>query len=345
MQTNILEINPKKPQLSKIRQAASVIRGGGLVAFPTETVYGLGANALNPTAVKKIFEAKKRPSDNPLIVHIYDKNDIYLLTRDIPEVADRLIRRFWPGPLTIVLKKSRIVPSVTSGGLDTIAIRMPKNKIALLLIKEAGVPIAAPSANLAGRPSPTLARHVLEDLRGRIEMVVDGGQTKIGIESTVIDLSGKIPTLLRPGRVTLDELQRVIGKLTVHPHLKGKKSKAVFRSPGMRYRHYSPTAKLILIEGSKQNVNKKISELISKYKKESKRIGIMTTDKSFSQKADVKKYVGSKFDRIAANLFKTLREFDLKKVDVILAQGISKKGLGVGIMNRLDKAAYKKLKV
>lgn len=345
MQTKVLKINPKKPQRTRIQQAAKVIRRGGLVAFPTETVYGLGANALNPSAVKKIFVAKKRPLDNPLIVHIYDENDIYLLAKDIPKIADKLMQRFWPGPLTIVLKKSKVVPMVMSGRLDTIAIRMPENKIARSLIKESGVPVAAPSANLAGRPSPTLAKHVLEDLRGRIDVIVDGGQTKIGIESTVIDLSRKRPMLLRPGRVTLEELQKAIGKVDIHPHWKGKKSKTVFRSPGMKYRHYSPTAKLILIEGKKQNVSKKISELITTYAKQRKRVGIMTTDKSFSKRVDVKKYVGSNFNRIAANLFKTLREFDSEKVDVILAQGISQKGLGLGIMNRLNKAAYKKLKV
>lgn len=345
MKTKILKINPKNPQTSKIKEAARLIRQGKLVAFPTETVYGLGANALNPSAVKKIFEAKRRPSDNPLIVHIYAKNDLNLLTREIPKVTEKVIERFWPGPLTIVLKKSRLVPKIITAGLDTVAIRIPKNKIAKLLIKEAGVPISAPSANFAGRPSPTLAKHVVADLEGRIDMVLDGGQTRIGIESTVIDLSRKRPMLLRPGGVTLEELQKVIGRIDIHPSLRGKRSKLVSRSPGMKYRHYSPAAKLILVEGSNKNVNKKISELIKAYKTQRKRVGVMTASRSFPQKADLIKYVGSDFNTIAANLFKTLREFDSKKIDVILAQGISKRGLGLGIMNRLGKAAYKRISV
>lgn len=343
MQTKIIKINPKNPQISKIKEAARLIRQGKLVAFPTETVYGLGANALSHLAVKKIFEAKGRPPDNPLIIHIHDKNDIGLLAKDVPEITEKLIRRFWPGPLTIVLKKTKIVPRITTGGLDTVAIRMPKNKIASLLIKEAGIPIAAPSANVAGRPSPTLASHVWDDLKGRIDLIIDGGQTNIGIESTVIDLSRKKPMLLRPGGVTLEELQKTIGRIDVHPFLRGGKLDSVSRSPGMKYRHYSPAAKLILIEGTKQNVNKKISQLIKMYKKQRKRVGVMTADKTFTQKADMIKYVGSDFDKIAANLFKTLREFDSKKIDVILVQGVSRRGLGLGIMNRLSKAAYKKI--
>jgi L-threonylcarbamoyladenylate synthase len=345
MQTKILKINPRNPQISKIKRAAKLIKQGRLIAFPTETVYGLGANALDSFAVKKVFEAKGRPSDNPLIVHIYNKDDIKILAKDIPEITKKIIDQFWPGPLTIVLKKSRLVPKTTTAGLDTVAIRMPKNKIAKILIKEAGVPVAAPSANFAGRPSPTLAKHVWDDLKGRIDLIIDGGQTAIGIESTVIDLSRKKPMLLRPGGVTLEELQRVIGRIEVHPILKGKKSKTVSRSPGMKYRHYAPIAKLILIEGTRHNVNKKISQLLKTYKKQQKRVGIMTTDKTISQKADMIKYVGSDFSKIATNLFKALREFDSRGIDVILAQGISQKGLGLGIMNRLSKAAYKRIHV
>jgi L-threonylcarbamoyladenylate synthase len=345
MQTKILKINPKNPQISKLRYAAKLIRQGKLVAFPTETVYGLGANALNHFAVRRIFEAKGRPSDNPLIVHIYDENDVELLAKEIPKITKKIIEWFWPGPLTIVLKKSRLVPEITTGGLDTVAIRMPKNKIAKILIKEAGIPIAAPSANFAGRPSPTLAKHVWDDLKGRIDLIVDGGKTDIGIESTVIDLSRKRPMLLRPGGTTLEELQKVIGRIDIHPILKGKKSGSVSRSPGMKYRHYSPVAKLILIEGTKQNINKKISQLLKTYKKQRKRVGLMITDKTFFQNADMIKCVGSDFDKIASNLFKMLREFDSKKMDIILVQGISQKGLGRGIMNRLDKAAFKKILV
>ncbi len=249
-----------------IRQAVRLIRRGEVVAFPTETVYGLGANALNPSAVKKIFEAKGRPADNPLIIHIHNKKDLKKLARDIPEITEKIIEKFWPGPLTIVLKKSKIVPKITTGGLNTVAIRMPQNKIASLLIKEAGVPLAAPSANFFGRPSPTLAKHVSADLAGRISMILDGGKTKIGIESTVIDLTGKTPMLLRPGGVTLEQIQRLLGEIKIHPMIKGKKSKLIHRSPGMKYKHYSPNAKVILIEGPTQNADKKILQLVSRFK-------------------------------------------------------------------------------
>lgn len=345
MQTRILKINPTKPQISRIKQAVQLIRKGEVVAFPTETVYGLGANALNPSAVKKIFEAKGRPADNPLIIHIHDKEDLKRLARDIPEITEKIIEKFWPGPLTIVLKKSKIVPKITTGGLDTVAIRMPKNKIANLLIKESGVPLAAPSANFFGRPSPTLAKHVSEDLAGRISLILDGGKTKIGIESTVIDLTSKTPMLLRPGGITLEQIQEILGAIKIHPIIKGKKSKLIHRSPGMKYKHYSPNAKVILIEGTIQDADKKILQLTNKFKKQQKRVGIMSTQRNYIHKADMIRFVGNSPNKIAANLFKVFREFDEGKIDIILVHGISKKGLGLGIMNRLSKAAHKKIKV
>lgn len=345
MQTRILKINPTKPQISMIKQAVQLIRKGEVVAFPTETVYGLGADALNPSAVKKIFEAKGRPADNPLIIHIHDKEDLKRLARDIPEITEKIIGKFWPGPLTVVLKKSKIVPKITTGGLDTVAIRMPKNKIANLLIKESGVPLAAPSANFFGKPSPTLAKHVSEDLAGRISLILDGGKTKIGIESTVIDLTSKTPMLLRPGGITLEQIQELVGVIKIHPMIKGKKSKLIHRSPGMKYKHYSPNAKVILIEGTIQNADKKILQLINKFKKQQKRVGIMSTQRNHIHKADMTRFVGNSPNKIAANLFKVFREFDEGKIDIILVHGISKKGLGLGIMNRLGKAAHKKIKV
>lgn len=345
MRTKVLRINPKNPEISKIRKAAATLRHGKLVAFPTETVYGLGANALDPRAVEKIFKAKGRPADNPLIVHISDRNDLLFLVKDITPMASSIIEEFWPGPLTIVLKKSEIVPKITTGGLDTVAVRMPENKIARLLIKEAGIPVAAPSANFAGRPSPTTARHVLEDLKGRIDLVVDGGMTRIGIESTVVDLSGKTPVLLRPGGVTLEQLRKLLGRVDIHPVLRGKKAKTIHRSPGMKYRHYSPNAKIVLVRGAKNKVNAKILELLNSFKKQRKKVGVMTTERNFRHKADMIRFVGSDYDAIAANLFRAFREFDSKKIDVVLAQGIGEKGLGFGIMNRLSKAAYKKVKV
>ncbi|QLH08223.1 L-threonylcarbamoyladenylate synthase [Candidatus Nitrosotenuis sp. DW1] len=345
MQTKILKVNNTKPQISAIRQAARLIQKGEIVAFPTETVYGLGADALNPLAVKKVFEAKGRPADNPLIIHIHDKKDLKKLARDMPKITEKITEKFWPGPLTIVLKKSKTVPKITTGGLDTVAIRMPKNKIASLLIKESGVPLAAPSANFFGRPSPTLAKHVSEDLSGRISMILDGGKTRIGIESTVIDLTSKTPMLLRPGGVTLEQIEEIIGTIRIHPIIKGRKSKIMHRSPGMKYKHYSPNAKIILIEGTDRNVDKKILQLISKFKKQKKRIGIMVMQKNHAYKADMVRFVGNSPDKIAANLFKAFREFDEGKIDIILAHGISREGLGLGIMNRLGKAAHMKIKV
>lgn len=341
MRTVVLKINARKPQASKIRYAAGVIRRGNLVAFPTETVYGLGADALDAKAVRKIFVAKGRPADNPLIVHVYDKEDVKDLASDIPHVAEKLISRFWPGPLTIVLKKSKIVPKITTGGLDTVAIRMPKNKIARMLILEAGTPIAAPSANFFGRPSPTLAKHVLEDLDGRISAIIDGGQTRIGIESTVVDVTGKIPMLLRPGSVTLEELRDAVGRVDVHPVLSGKKSGSVHRSPGMKYKHYSPDAQVILIEGKSSLVHVRILRMVQQLNRQGKLVGVITTRNDKYTKNTRRVGTGSKF---AVSLFKIFREFDSKKVDVILVQGIPRKGIGLGIMNRLGKAAYRKIR-
>lgn len=337
MQTRILNVNPKNPNLSQIRQAAKIIRAGKLVAFPTETVYGLGANALDSRAVKKIFDAKGRPSDNPLIIHISDIADLGILSDKIPSAAFDLIDRFWPGPLTLVLKKSKIVPKITTGGLDTVAIRMPKNKIAQALITHSGTPIAAPSANIAGSPSPTLSKHVAEDMMGKISMILDGGPTKIGIESTVIDLSRKTPMLLRPGGITLEQLQKIIGKISIHPIIHGKKTKSMHRSPGMKYQHYSPKARIILIEGS--DANRKILQLYQSYKKQGLRVGVLGSN----VKSDMT-ITQSSQERMAANLFKSFREFDAKKIDIVLARGVDRGGLGLGIMNRLGKAAYKKIK-
>lgn len=341
MQTKILRVNPRNPSISQIRQAAKTIRSGDVVAFPTETVYGLGANALDSKSVRKIFAAKGRPSDNPLIVHISDITEIGILADNIPNMAYDLMERFWPGPLTLVLKKSKIVPKIVTGGLDTVAIRMPKNEIAQAIIREAGVPVAAPSANVASRPSPTMAKHVREDLAGKISMIIDGGPTKIGIESTVVDLSKKTPMLLRPGSVTIEQLREIVGAVKIHPIIFGKKTKTIHRSPGMKYRHYSPSAKIILVEGTK--ANQKISQLLHQYKSQGMQVGILSMEKSHT-KSDLTRFIGSNPSTIAANLFKSFREFDEKKIDIILAQGISQKGLGLGIMNRLGKAAYKKIK-
>lgn len=346
MKTEILKINPINPEKSKIKIAARIIQRGGIVAFPTETVYGLGANALNQKAIKKIFKAKGRPIDNPLIVHIADKKEVYTLAKKVPKEAERLIEKFWPGPLTIILIKSKIVPKTTTAGLETVAIRMPANRIALSLIKETKMPIAAPSANLSGKPSPTRAEHVILDLYGKIDAIIDGSIAKIGVESTVLDLTTNPPTLLRPGGINLQELKEVLGMIEIHPLLKERKiNKIVVKSPGMKYKHYAPKARIIVIEGEYEKVEKKIQQLIGKYKKEGKVVGVMTTNKNNNYKANIIKFMGIESNTIAKNLFKDFREFDKEKVDLIIAEGVSDEGLGFAIMNRLKRASSKIIKV
>jgi len=254
MKTEIIKIDPKDINFKEISYAAKIIREGGLVAFPTETVYGLGADALNPKAVKGIFKAKKRPMDDPIIVHIYSNKEVYKLVNEdkvkrLKKIIEKLMKNFWPGPLTLILKKSEIVPEVVTAGLETIAIRMPSHPIARELIKFSKTSIAAPSANLFGKPSPTKAEHVKEDLYGRINLIIDGGETNIGVESTVLDLTSRIPTILRPGGITLEKLRNVLGEVKVHPTLKGKNIKNLkIKSPGMKYRHYAPNAKVYLLQ-------------------------------------------------------------------------------------------------
>ncbi|WP_258083958.1 L-threonylcarbamoyladenylate synthase [Thermococcus thermotolerans] len=318
----------------KIRIAARFILMGKLVAFPTETVYGLGADALNEEAVKRIFEAKGRPPDNPLIVHISDFDDLRKLARDIPREAKLLAERFWPGPLTMVLPKREEVPYATTGGLDTVAVRMPAHPIALALIK-ASTPIAAPSANISGKPSPTLAEHVIDDFYGRIDCIIDGGETKIGVESTVIDMSSERPTLLRPGGLPLEEIEQVIGEVEIHPAVRGKLVD-VARSPGMKYKHYSPNAQVIVVEGKRENVRAKIAELVEEYRAKGLRVGVMATEE---YGADEFFYLGKTEEEVAKNLFRALRELDKRGVDVIIAEGVEEKGLGFAVMNRLRKAA------
>ncbi|MBA3044359.1 threonylcarbamoyl-AMP synthase, partial [archaeon] len=276
MKTKIIKMDPKKIDRSKINISANIIKKGGTVAFPTETVYGLGANALNTKAVLKIFKAKNRPQDNPLIVHIDDRKEIYRLAESVSKKVEKLINKFWPDPLTLLLKKSKIVPYAVTGGLDTVAIRMPAHPVALALIKESETPIAAPSANLAGRPSPTAAEHVLEDLSGRIDAVIDGGKTRVGVESTILDMTGKYPTILRPGGVTAEELRKVLGVVRVHKLAKAemKIENAVTLAPGMKYRHYAPKTKMILFEGKKKEIVKKIREFIEKH--QDRKIGVLT---------------------------------------------------------------------
>lgn len=342
--TLLLQVNPQNPSNADIKIAADIIKHGGLVAFPTETVYGLGANALNPDAVLALFKAKQRPLDNPPIVHVENVDDVYRLAKCVPAKAELLMKQFWPGPLTLVLERSKIVPDVTVAGLSTVAIRMPKNKIALALIKESQCPIAAPSANLAGKPSPTTAKHVFDDLNGRIDVILDGGPTHIGVESTVLDLSVDPPQILRPGGTSFETLKKVIPDVKLHPFVAAEQEVtfAEARSPGMRHKHYAPKAKLILVEGSVPAVVEKVKELIASCKREGSRVGVLVTDETASKyDADVVKSLGSRFnlDVVAKSLFKLLREFDAENVDVIIAESVPTEGLGLAVMNRLRKAS------
>jgi L-threonylcarbamoyladenylate synthase len=324
MITKILRINPKKPEKNKINQSAKIIKIGGLVAFPTETVYGLGANVFDKKALQNIYRIKGRPHDNPLIVHIENIKDLNILVKQIPKSALELTKKFWPGPLTIILKKSKKISKIATAGLDTIAIRMPDNKIALELIKEAGVPVAAPSANKFTKPSPTLAKHVLEDFKNKIPLIIDGGQTNVGIESTVIDLTSKVPEILRPGEITKEDIEKVLGKVEHGQYTAGHSQSKKIKSPGMKYKHYSPKAKVILVYGK---ITKK---LINRYKGSSakfevNKVAIIRSNKSIKL--------------LAKNLFKKFREFDNKKIDIILIESIKEKGFGLSLMNRIKKAA------
>ncbi len=343
-QTLLLKVNSQKPDLSKIETAARIIQEGGLVAFPTETVYGLGADALNAAAVLALFEAKKRPLDNPPIVHIADVEEVYKLTKEVSEKAELIMQRFWPGPLTLVFKRSSIVPNVTVAGLDTVAIRMPKHKVALALIKQSGCPIAAPSANLAGKPSPTTAHHVYEDLNGRIDAILDGGPATIGVESTVLDLSVDPPMVLRPGGTTFESLKKVLDKVQLHPFVEAEKELTLenMRSPGMKHRHYAPKAEVILVEGTVSAVTSKIKELAEKYSLENLKVGILATDETkVCYQTDVVRSLGSRFNLaiVAQNLFRLLREIDAENVDIILAEGVPSEEMGLAVMNRLRKAS------
>jgi len=347
VKTEVLRINSKKPDDGIIERASSLIRSGEIVAFPTETVYGLGANALDPLAISKIYQIKGRPSDNPLIVHIGDLNMLSGLVSTIPPREMRMIKKFWPGPITLIFKKSKSVPKITTGGLGTVAVRMPRNKIALALIKRSGLPIAAPSANLSGKPSPTNASHVKEDLDGKVKLILDGGKTEIGIESTVIDMTPRIPVILRPGGISKERIEDEIGEIRFHDTLLGirSKSKKINKSPGMKYRHYSPNARVVIVEGSKTRAEEKIIELTKKLKNDGKRVSIMTTNRSLKPNADSVQFLGNNLDTIARNLFANLRKADNDHIDVIVVQGINYNNTGFAIMNRLKKAADHIIKV
>ena len=341
IETKIIEIDPKNIDRDKLRYATEILINGGTVAFPTETVYGLGANALDQEALNKIFQAKGRPSDNPLIVHISKKKDLYSLVREVPEGADLLMEKFWPGPLTLVFKKSQIVPDIVTAGLDTVAIRMPSHPIAKTLIEISGIPIAAPSANLSGKPSPTQAAHVIEDLSGKVDVIISGGSCSVGLESTVLDLTEDIPVILRPGGVTLEDLQEVLGNVRTDKGIEGDTT-AIPKSPGMKYTHYAPRAEVVIITGEIKDIVATINNLKKESEKNNLKVGIMATDETKDNYVDaVVLSMGSreKPESIAENIFAILRRFDEKGVDIILTEGIEAKDIGHAVMNRLMKAA------
>ncbi|MGG3449003.1 L-threonylcarbamoyladenylate synthase [Domibacillus aminovorans] len=321
----------------QIEEAARLIRKGEVVAFPTETVYGLGGQVQMDEAVQKIFTAKGRPSDNPLIVHIADRKDVDHLAQSVPNYAEALMDSFWPGPLTIIVPKQEgVLSELVTAGLHTVAIRMPDHPVALALIKEAGVPVAAPSANRSGKPSPTTAAHVLDDLSGRIAGVLDGGDTGVGLESTVVDCTGPHPIILRPGGITQTDMEAVVGKVKIGGTLQNEKD--VPKSPGMKYTHYAPEAPLYLIEGTHSFIQEQIDEL----RAEGKKVGVMTTEESeHFYVADRIISCGRRHDieSVAKHLYGALRSFNVSSLDVILAETFPSEGVGVAIMNRLEKAA------
>lgn len=344
MQTKIVPIENIQQQRGDLWQAGKILREGGLVAFPTETVYGLGANGLDAAACAKIYEAKGRPSDNPLILHVADRKMIDMVAREVPPMADKLIRAFCPGPLTLIMKRKSVVPDRITGGLDTVGIRMPESDIARAMIAAAGVPIAAPSANISGRPSPTTAKLVAHDMNGRIPLILDGGPCRYGVESTIVDCTGQVPVILRPGAITREMIEGVLGDVDLDPALVGEAT--IPKAPGMKYKHYAPKVPMTLIEGETKNKRDAFHRVAKTLQGEGKKVGIIASREivedlrgivpdelmvNYGREGDLK--------AIAANLYEALCSFDDKDVDVLLGEGTTDKGLGLAIMNRLHKAS------
>ncbi len=343
MNTIYRTVDKDRIDMSVIEEAASVIKAGGLVAFPTETVYGLGGDALLPESSKKIYEAKGRPSDNPLIVHIAEFDDIEKIVESVPEAAKILADKYWPGPLTMIFKKKPIVPDETTGGLDTVAVRFPSHPVARWLIRSSGGYIAAPSANISGRPSPTSGEHVRQDMDGRIDMIIDSGNCDIGLESTIIDMTGDVPMMLRPGYVNEQMLESVIGEIEKDPAVFGKAdANAVPKAPGMKYRHYAPKGQLTIVSGDNDSVVGFIREKTEKKDKDI-RVAVLccSADSARFPDADLVGDIGSRDDelQIANRLYALLRRCDEENIDQIYSEEFDTPGLGLAIMNRLIKAA------
>lgn len=340
MKTLIKEIDVNKPDKDLIAVFASMLASGKTVIFPTETVYGLGANALDEEAAAKIYQAKGRPSDNPLLVHVADKEDVYDLVENIDDRAKLLMDKFWPGPLTIVFKKKAIIPDRTSGGLDTVAIRMPSDQVARDLIRQAGVPIAAPSANISGRPSPTKPEHIIRDMDGRVDGILVGGPCDYGVESTIIDLSEDLAMVLRPGSITLEMLGEVLGRVDLDPSLKNKDDNIRAKAPGMKYKHYSPQAQVYIVKADDlEGFAERVDSMCEDNAKKGLKIGVMTMNyDQHSYQAKVFDLGGSDTE-VAKNLFDSLISLDRESIDIAYVPYFEERGIGVAIMNRLKKAA------
>lgn len=351
MKTIMQTINPESFRDEELEEACRILQKGGLVAFSTETVYGLGGDAMHPEASAKIYAAKGRPSDNPLIVHIADMDALEDIAQSVPEAAVKLADHFWPGPLTMIFPKKEAVPKSTTGGLETVAVRMPSHPVARALIRESGVYIAAPSANTSGRPSPTKAEHVKEDLDGRIDMILDGGAVGIGLESTIVDLSTGVPTILRPGYITGEMLEDVLGEVQVDPAILSQKMNPniVAKAPGMKYRHYAPKGQMTIIEGDTGKVVDEINRLVKEKTDEGCSVAVIATEETKDAYACANvRSVGSRATEgsIAAGLYDILREMDHIGAEYIYAESFEKDTLGKAIMNRMLKAAaYHVIKV
>lgn len=343
METKFYKIDSDDIDMIKMKEAGELIAAGELVAFPTETVYGLGGDALDPKASGKIYAAKGRPSDNPLIVHIAEISDLERVGKNISPQAKRLAEAFWPGPLTMVVWKKDEVPFATTGGLNTVAVRMPNHPVALELIRQSGKLIAAPSANTSGRPSPTEASHVMADLDGKISMILDGGSVGIGIESTIIDLTESVPMVLRPGYITPKMLSDVLGEeVILDPALLDMDDRTKPKAPGMKYKHYAPKADMVIVDGTQEAVVKKINELTQKAHTEGKKTAVIATEETKENyQAEVVLNIGKREDEdsIARHMYKILRECDKLEVEVIFSESFQTPRIGQAIMNRLLKAA------
>lgn len=337
MDTKIIEINEQNIDTAKLAEMGRIIAEGGLVAFPTETVYGLGANALDARAVEKIFVAKGRPQDNPLIVHVCDLADIAAVVREIPPAAKALFRAFSPGPLTVIMPKAPTLNDVVTAGLDTVAVRIPAHETARALIRAAGVPVAAPSGNLSGKPSPTRPEHIIADMNGRADGIILGGDCAVGVESTVVDVTGRVPVILRPGGITRQMMEKIVGPVEIDRHVLSAVAKTDKpKSPGMKYKHYAPDAEVTVVEGEILAVRKKIAALLEE--QEGKKTGVLAyTGGSYA--ADLVLAAGADNKAYAKNLFGALRGFDAAGVEVVFAEFCSDMGYGLAVRNRMYKSA------